>query len=428
MDVKVFRDDRLVEYIFAIGFSVAAVILGGTLLMSAPGPSPPEDCFPLRRGRHKRSLNDPIQKNTKELIDWDDLLINAVADSTGGCSQRVLTVEDIASTFYFALRGDPNRHLVRKAFRSLSLLLVYDGNRSSYTQKMRIVLLSNFTSLFSSTICDSSHCAEACHTMQLLTALQSGPLALNYNEMLGAAGAIETLNDALHIHMPSVDDFFLDVSLVTRRYPNLDENIKRHIFEYLYWTDEHATIAQLCCRLIGRLFKFDVQREDYSGVLDGISLALAAHYKNANVALEALTTIATYKLIDISATVPSNSLYVSITNALKVHYGEDKIVTMCCRVLNDLMARKFKTSDLSLCEAIIACLLEFRSARIIRNGVFDELCETAVRMSDIDASVRDRFLELKIRQLIGSSATSLSRQRMGELFLQQMKFAPWGSL
>jgi hypothetical protein len=161
-------------------------------------------------------------------------------------------------------------------------------------------------------------------------------------------------------------------------------------------------------------------------VLSGISLALAAHYRDANAALEALTTIATCQFIGISATVPCNSLYSSITCALKAHCGDNKIVTMCCRVLNDLMTRKLKASDLSLCEAIIACMLEFKGARNIRNGVFDELCDTAVRMSDIDARVKTRFTDLKIRQLIGESATSLSRQRMGELFLTQTRFATRG--
>lgn len=226
-------------------------------------------------------------------------------------------------------------------------------------------------------------------------------MAPDYCQMLGDAGAIETLSCVLQIHIPTADDFLMNVSLVTRKNHKLDGNVRRKIFEFLYWAEEHTTLAELCCRVIGRLFRHDIPSEDNSNVLHGISLALAAHHKNANAALEALTTISTCQLIKTSTTVSSKFLYDSIAKTLKIHISAAHIVTMCSRVIKDLVTNNFNASNLGLCDAIIACLMEFQNEKNILNGVFGKLCDTANLMSGNDVSIRERFADLNIRQVVG---------------------------
>ena len=432
MDIKLLQTGKIINYILVIGLSVVALFLGTTAAFSRV-PEPDDiDLFPLRRNRNKRTFPDNLDNNTRnKIVFWDSQTSITIPDIPTEPCGRSLTVQDIASSFHYALYNTSNRLLVRKAFKSLPLLLIYNGRRSEYISKMRIVLVSYFMNILGRTIFNPSLCVEACSAMQILTALQSGPLAHNYNGMLGTAGAIETLVEVLQIHMPTANDFFMDVNLVTRRVANLDGNVKRHIFEYLYSPDENALLAELSCSVLGRLCHNNDAARDYTTVLNGIILALAAHHKNREVALEAFTAIFNCRLIRFSASMGvrySISLYDSIIKSLNIHKADQQIVAMCCQIIIDLLGRKFKVCDLEICESIVSCMTEYRQNRSIRDGVFDKLCEASIHLSQSNKKMREKFISLKIRSVIGEYDSALSPQRVSELYLIQIKFSPYGQI
>ena len=417
---------KVINCILVIGISFAALFLGTTAFSWNPKPVN-HKIFPLRKSRSKRSLSTSADLNVrKKIASWDPRTSIAVPDIPSDPCGRSLTVQDIASSFHSALYNTSNRNLVRKAFKSLPLLLIYNGRRSEYISKMRIVLISYFMNLFDSTIFNPNLCVEACKAMQMLTTLQSGPLAHNYNGMLEGAGAIETLTDVLRIHMPTADDFFMDVSLIARNMPNVDENIKRHIFEYLYSPEENALVAELGCSVLGRLCHNNNSSRDYVPVLEGIIFALAAHWRNADVILEAFTAIFNCRLVHFATQIcdrSCNSLFDSVTKAFTVHRSQSQIITMGCQIINDLLSRKFAIRTIDICEPIISCMSDYKATRSVHGGVFDILSETAIKLSEGNNILKDKFVSMKIRKIIGDYDSSLSPKRISELFLFQIKFS-----
>ena len=419
---------KVINCILVIGISFAALFLGTTAFSWNPKPVN-QKIFPLRKSRSKRSLSTSPELNVrKKIASWDPQTSITVPDIPSDPCGRSLTVQDIASSFHSALYNTTNRNLVRKAFKSLPLLLIYNGRRSEYISKMRIVLISYFMNLFDSTIFNPNLCVEACKAMQMLTTLQSGPLAHNYNGMLEGAGAIETLTDVLRIHMPTADDFFMDVSLIARNMPNIDENIKRHIFEYLYSPEENALVAELGCSVLGRLCHNNAPSRDYVPVLEGIIFALAAHWKNADVTLEAFTAIFNCRLVHFSNQIcdrSCNSLFDSVTKAFTVHRSQPQIITMGCQIINDLLHRKFTVRTVDICEPIISCMSDYKATRGVYGGIFDILSETAIKLSESNNTLKEVFVSMKIRKIIGDYDSSLSPERISALYLFQIKFSSY---
>ena len=416
---------KVINCILVIGISFAALFLGTTAFSWNPKPIN-QKIFPLRKSRSKRSLSTTELNVRNKIASWDPQLSIAVPEIPSDPCGRSLTVQDIASSFHSALYNTTNRNLVKKAFKSLPLLLIYNGRRSEYISKMRIVLISYFMNLFDSTIFNPNLCVEACKAMQMLTTLQSGPLAHNYNGMLEGAGAIETLTDVLRIHMPTADDYFMDISLVAWNMPKVDENIKRHVFEYLYSPEENALVAELGCSVLGRLCRSNAPSRDYVPVLDGIIFALAAHWKHVDVTLEAFTAIFNCRLVHFATQISERSctsLFDSVTKVFTAHRAHEQIITMGCQIINDLLNRKFRARTLDICEPIISCMSDYKATRNIHGGVFDILSETAIKLSESNDMLKEKFVSMKVRKLIGDYDSSLSPERISELYLFQIKFS-----
>ena len=421
MDIKLVQTGKIINLILVIGFSVAALFLGTAAFETIS-----DGFFAFRRDRKQPSSQG--RRSRRGIAVWDGRHPEVSDTSTQPCG-RSLTVQDIASSFHNALYDASNKPLAYKAFKSMPLLLIYNGRRSEYITKMRVILINYFMSLFDRTIYNASLCVEACRAIQILCVVQSGPLAHNYNLMLGDAGAIDAVTDVLQIHMPTGSDCFLNVTLVTRNIRYLDENVKRHIFNFLYSSHENASVAELSCSVLGRLCNHCDATKDYTSVLNAIILALAAHVTNFEVAMQAFSTIYNCRLVKLAVWISDKatiSLFNSIITALPLYKTDPRIVIMCCQIVNDLLDRKLMVNNLNICDSIVTCMRSNTASRSIRGGVFDILCDAAYNLSKNNKNILIKMESLNIPVLfdVGSeNYNSLSPERIWELHEMKIKFS-----
>ena len=429
MDIRFSPAGKFLNPILVIGFSVAAILLG-TGFSAAALENLIGGFFSTKKINR---VTHPVERSTrKRKAIWDGGRYTDMLDIPTAPCERSLTVQDIACSFHCALFNTSNNVLAHKAFKSLPLILIYNGRRSAYITNMRVILINYFMNLFDRSIFNVSLCVEACRAIQMLSVIQSGPLAHNYNVMLSDAGAIETVTDALQIHMPTGSDCFLNVTLVTRGIRYLDENIKRYIFDFLYSSLENAVVAELSCSVLGRLCNNTDITRDYTGVLNSIILALAAHVTNDVVAIPAFTTIFNCRLVKLSLDIcekSSNSLHNSIITALVLYESDPRIVIMCCHIVTELCDRKLKVNNTEMGEAIAGALRSQIGTSNIRGGAFDTLCQAALIISKNNERMTVKIKSLKIHEIIGQCGDSLSLllspTRAMELYLLQKKFTTY---
>lgn len=429
MDIRFASTGKFLNPILVIGFSVAALLLG-TGFTAAAFENLIDGFFSTRSGI--KATHSPERPTRKRKAIGDGGRFTDMLDISLEPCERSLTVQDIASSFHCALFNTSNDVLAHKAFKSLPLILIYNGRRSVYITNMRVILINYFMNLFDRSIFNISLCVEACRAIQILSVIQSGPLTHNYNVMLSDAGAIETVTDALQIHMPTGSDCFLNVTLVTRGIRYLDENVKRYIYDFLYSSLENAVIAELSCSVLGRLCNNTDITRDYTSVLNSIILALAAHVTNSVVAIQAFTTIFNCRLVKLSLDIcekSSNSLHNSIVTALVLYKSDPRIVIMCCQIISDLIDRKLKVNNTNIGEAIVEALKSHSGTSNIRGGVFETLCQTALIISKNNKKMTEKIQSLKIHEIIlergDSLSLSLSPTRALELHLLQKKFTAY---
>ena len=422
MDMKLAPTGTLINLILAIGISVATVLLGAAALETVT-----DGAYRYRKKIRKYGPSSKLQdrRSGTNMASLEKGKLRDMNDFSCEPCGRSLTVQDIAVSFHYALFDTSNNMLARKAFKSMPLLLIYNGRRSEYITKMRVILISYFMHLFDRTIFNVSLCVEACRAIQMLCVIQSGQLAHNYNSTLLDAGAIEAVSAVLHIHMPTGSDNFLNISLVTRGISRFDENVKRHIFEFLYCSDENAVVAELSCSVLGRLCNHTDITRDYSSVLNAIVLALAAHVANDQVAIQAFSAIFNCRLVKLSSHITdktAGSLYNSLIASLVLYKTDSKIVIMCCQIITDLFDRTLKLISTQICDAIVICMRAQSHTKNIRGGVFDTLCDTALYISKNNENITEKIQDLNFYGIIGEYDSSLSLTRFTELQQLQKKF------